>query len=60
MLLVRKLHPATGAPQGQFALFPPWRDPHPDPPPARERENERDAKGAIDAPFPLTIDTPPP
>ena len=40
--LVRELHPATGAPQGPF-MPPPWRDPHPDPPPAREREKWRRA-----------------
>ena len=29
----------------------PWRDPHPDPPPARGRENEGDG-GTVDAPPP--------
>ncbi len=48
-----------GGAAGSVRASPPWRDPHPDPPPAREREKKGNG-GAVDAPSSLTIHTPPP
>ncbi len=54
--------PLTGGRSGGGSgwTYPAVGDPHPDPPPAREREKEEGREGAVDAPPPCPSTLPPP